>query len=307
MLKIKNRQESSIDLNLAEPKDEKIQRSSAWFEKRRGCWTGSQIKNIMACNSAGGKMSWSNPEKAYEFSKGALKYVYSRAMERKTGRYIESPKKADMEYGTKVEPFILKLGEKLVGQRIIDVDFKQHEDIKTLGASSDGISEDNSFAVEIKACTNWGTHYDRTFEPVNEKSTDFWQTQIEMIVWGVERCAYLIAQPPSNIFDYLSEKKGFDDFKKECDISLEYIKASKFHQNAIIKRVQIVEEACQAWINTGGDLAGIFWDTVDKFKNQTEITGQSPIKGALKKVENEKNSEQAKAIKTPTNLDDIPF
>lgn len=312
MLKIKTTKESEIDFNFSSPqKDEKLQRSSDWFEKRRGCWTGSKIKNLMACNSRGSKLDWSNNDKIYEFSKGVIKYVYSRAMERKSGRYIQTPTKADMEYGTKVEPYILRIGEDLINQKIIDVGFKQHPQIDSLGASSDGITQDRKMVIEIKGCTNWGTHYDRTFDKVNEKSIDFWQTQIEMLVWNVEKCAYLIAEPPNSIFDYLKDVKGFEDFKKECGISVEYIEASKFHQNAILKRVQIVEEACKIWIDLGGDLSQVFWEVVDGYKNQSTITGESPIKGAIKKVEqineNENHLDHVKTIKTPPNLEDIPF
>lgn len=274
-LKITKPNQSQIDLgpihsDNQSSKEDKLQRTDQWLKDRQGCWTGSKIKNIMACNSKGGKMSWSDQDKIYEFSKGVIKYVYSRAMERKTKRYIESSTGPAMEYGTKVEPYIIKIGEHLIGQPIEDVGFKSHPIIDSLGASSDGISQDRKLAIEIKACTTWETHYDRTFDSVNEKSTDFWQTQLEMMVWNVDQCAYLIAEPPNSIFDYLNELKTFDEFEKECGVSVEYIKASKFHQEALLKRVQIVEEVCENWIEEGSDLASLFWETVDYYRRYDE-------------------------------------
>ena len=95
MLQLKQPKKSSIVLNLpqVEPelKKESLQRTEDWHKKRLGNWTGSKIKNIMSCSPKGSKMSWSDDAKVYEFSKGAIKYVYSRAMERKTQRYIETP------------------------------------------------------------------------------------------------------------------------------------------------------------------------------------------------------------------------
>lgn len=309
MLKINNSTESDIDFDLPAKEEPQLQRNEEWFEKRRGCWTGSKIKNIMGCNSKGGKMSWADKEKSYEFSKGVLKYVYSRAMERQTKRYIETAGGPAMKYGTKVEPYILKIGEQLIGQPIDDVGFKEHSAIPTLGASSDGITQDRKMVAEIKACVTWETHYDRTFDPVNEKSTDFWQTQLEMLVWNVDKCAYLIAEPPNNIFDYLNELKTFEDFKKECGISIEYVKASKFHQDAILTRVQIVEEACEFWLKNKGDLSEIFWEIVDYYKQNDQSENNKPEMPITEAKNDDEpdHSDYVKTIKKLTNLDDLPF
>lgn len=316
MLKINNSTESNIDFDLPAKEEPQLQRNDEWFEKRRGCWTGSRIKNIMGCNPKGSKMSWADKDKSYEFSKGVLKYVYSRAMERQTKRYIETAGGPAMKYGTKVEPYILKIGEQLIGQPIDDVGFKEHSVIPTLGASSDGITQDRKMVAEIKACVTWETHYDRTFDPVNEKSTDFWQTQLEMMVWNVDKCAYLIAEPPNNIFDYLNEVKTFEDFKKECGISVEYVKASKFHQDAILTRVQIVEKACEAWLENGGNLAEIFWEIVDYYKQNnkpempiTEVKNDSANELSVKDhVDQLNHIKHVRTIEKPnTNLEDLPF
>jgi hypothetical protein len=264
MLQLKQPKESSLVLNIPEPelKKESLQRTEDWHKKRLGNWTGSKIKNIMACSPKGSKMSWADDAKVYEFSKGVIKYVYSRAMERKTQRYIETPSSKAMEYGTKIEPFICKIGEGLIGQKIKEVDFITHPEVKTIGASSDGITKDGQFVIEIKACNNWETHYERMFNLLDEKSADFWQVQTEMLVWGVDKCYYLVAEPPHSIWPYLKDEKGFEDFKKECGVNFQIVNASKFHQTALLKRIQIVESTCSKWIQDGGDLNEIFYEQI---------------------------------------------
>jgi|AntRauTorckE5430_2_1112549.scaffolds.fasta_scaffold02131_11 hypothetical protein len=269
MLHLKQPKKSSIVLNLpdiAEPQVKALQRTEDWHKKRLGNWTGSKIKNIMACSPKGAKMSWADDAKVYEFSKGAIKYVYSRAMERKTKRYIETPSSKAMEYGTKIEPFICKIGEGLINQKIKEVDFITHPEIETLGASSDGITEDGKFVIEIKACNNWETHYDRMFDLLDEKSIDFWQVQTEMLVWGVKKCYYLIAEPPHSIWPYIKEEKVFEDFKKECKVDFQIVDASPFHQTALLKRIKIVESTCTKWIQDGGDLNKIFHEQIEQNK-----------------------------------------
>ena len=264
-LSFKKVKKSSIVLNLPDVELEPqkaLQRTEDWHKKRLGNWTGSKIKNIMACSPKGSKMSWSDDAKVYEFSKGAIKYVYSRAMERKTQRYIETASSKEMQYGTKVEPFICKIGEQLIGQKIKEVDFITHPEVKTIGASSDGITVDRKFVIEIKACNNWETHYERMFNLLDEKSADFWQVQTEMLVWGVDKCYYLVAEPPHSIWPYLKDEKGFEDFKKECGVDFQTVDASKFHQTALLKRIQIVESTCTKWIQDGGDLNKIFYEQI---------------------------------------------
>ena len=132
MLQLKQPKKSSIVLNIPEPEPQvkALQRTEDWHNKRLGNWTGSKIKNIMACSPKGSKMSWADDAKVYEFSKGAIKYVYSRAMERKTQRYIETASSKEMQYGTKIEPFICKIGEGLIKQKIKEVDFVTHPEVK---------------------------------------------------------------------------------------------------------------------------------------------------------------------------------
>lgn len=284
--------------------DKKKQRTKEWHQQRLGNWTGSRIKSIMSCNSAGGKMSWDNEDKIYEFSKGVLKYIYSRAKERQSGKIINTPSSAVMDYGTKVEPYIIKAS----GEDVKEVGYKEHPNIKHLGASSDGIIEQLPAVVEIKACTNWETHYNRTFENVNEKSIDFWQTQLEMLVWDFDKCVYLVSEPPENIFDYINERKVYEDFAKECKISKQIIKSSKFHQKAIIERVKIVDKVCERWINNGGDLLDIFYKTLDEFKNTDNMNEVSSFNNKVESVKSiNVSNEEIVSEEFKNRFSDLPF
>lgn len=299
-----------IDLRGKVEENNKLQQTEEWFAERRGNWTGSKIKNIMSCNGKGGKMDWSDPGKIYEFSKGIIKYVYERAMERKTDISSHSSSSIQMRYGNTVENFILKIGEEILGEKIEEVGVKQHKEIESLKASADGIIPKKGQVVEIKACSSWVTHYDRTFSNTDEKSVDFWQTQAEMLVWGFKECVYLVASPPKNIKDYIYGEKDLEDFKEECKISKEVIKASPFHQKAIIERVKIIEKVCTDWIEKGGDLENLFWETVDYLKDNAEETPEeTPVKLSGKLQIDKKQEVEPEAETKPKNINikDIPF
>src|SRR5699024_10627229 len=126
-------------------------------------------------------------------------------------------------------------------------------------------------AVEIKACTNWQTHYDRTFELTNEKSTDFWQMQSEMYAWNVPQYHYYVAEPVHNIGDYVYYDGDIMDlykkFKKETNVSLQIVEASEIHQNALIKRIKVAEHALTTFLSDGGDLRKILHTVIDFYKN----------------------------------------
>lgn len=333
-IKLGKPKESKIQLNLTETKNEtesnKLQRTENWQKDRLGNWTGSKIKSIMACNSKGGKMSWSDDEKIFEFSKGAIKYIYSRAKERQSGRYLETPTTLQMAYGTKVEPYIIRIAENLLkthldpmfkGCNIDPVGFKSYDNLSSLGASSDGLLSNGKAVIECKACCTWESHFDRTFEPVNEKSTDFWQTQLEMLVWNVDKCLYLIAEPPHSLKDYVNEVKTFHEFSKECEVSINTIEASKFHQRAIVKRVEIVENTCTDWIAKGGNLKDIFYQNLEKAKSDYYENGfSSQIDSDLDKVKSTSNrmidsltdaakesSISSSTLETPPSKNDVPF
>lgn len=313
------------------------QRSDDWFNKRAGSWTGSKIKNIMACNRSASRMPWSDSEKIYEFSSGIVKYIYERAMERKTGRYTKSSGSAATKYGNIVERFIVKIGEELIDARIKEVGYKEFPDFPNAGASSDGVCEKLNAVIEIKACTNWQTHYDRSYSNTDEKSIDFWQTQAEMYAWSYDKCLYLVSEPPKDIMEYvshpeaesllddsflgdISELELFQKFKDECGVTVEEIKASKFHQKAMIERIKICEKVCTDWIEygkpTGLSLDDLFWRIVDELKssndvNEIEVNEPETVKPVNetehKDADEDKVNHRKSTLEIPPSFNDLPF
>jgi len=251
---------------------EQLQRTDKWKEERNGCWNGSKVKNLMSCNNKGGKLSWDMPEKIKMFSSGIISQVYEIAMQRKTGQWIEIATTSDMKYGTRVEPLIdVIASELMVGKGIIkEVGSKPFKDFPTARASSDGVLYNNGVEIatcEKKACVSWSSHYKRTFELMDEKSIDFWQTQMQMMAWGVDIGYYFVASPPKDKFKYLNYDGNImdllEDFKKECSVKVQEIKASPFHQKALFERIKICETAVNAWLDVGGRLDDVFWGVVD--------------------------------------------
>lgn len=284
--------ESNIKLNIKieKPKKDKkkkeLQRTENWRLERLGRWTGSQLKNLMSCSASGGKISWNEFDKIFMFGNTALKYIYENAMERKTQRYIEmGPGTKDMQYGTKVEPLIAKATKKelkkmgVVG-KLKAVGFKPFPTMPNAGVSSDSVLEDENenviASVEMKACCSWSSHYDRTFEVVDEKGIDFWQTQGQMISWEVPITYYVVAQPPVDIAKYLYYDGDimdlYKEFEKECQISIQVIKASKTHQNALLKRICIGEVTINQFLESGGNLKELLYKNLDFYKqNKDEL------------------------------------
>jgi len=286
--KLKKPKKSTIVLKIAEEKPKKeLQRTDKWRLDRLGRWTGAQLKNLMSCSTSGGKISWNEIEKIFHLGNTALKYIYENAMERKTGRYVDMGLGTkEMQYGTKVEPLIQKATKKklkelgIVG-KIKSVGFKQFPTMPMAGVSSDSILIDKETkltlaSVEMKACTNWGSHYERTFEAMDEKGMDFWQVQGQMIAWQVDVAYYVVAEPPISIGKYLYYDGDimdlYEDFLKECPISIQTIKASKTHQNALLKRICIAESTVNQFLEKPERLRDILHRQIDFYKqNQDKL------------------------------------
>lgn len=284
----KKPKQSDIMLDL--PKEKKVkkakdlQRTEKWRLERLGRWTGSQLKNLMSCSQSGGRISWNEIDKLFHFGNTALKYIYENAMERKTGRYIDMGQGTkEMQYGTKVEPLIQKatkrkLKEMGIKGKIRSVGFQPFPTIPNAGVSSDSIFEDKKgivlASVEMKACTAWGTHYERTFEMMDDKGIDFWQVQGQMIAWQVPITYYVVAEPPIDIRKYLYYDGDimdlYKDFLKECPITIQVIKASKMHQEALLKRIMISENALSQFLTKGGNLREILHKSIDFYKQNKD-------------------------------------
>lgn len=270
-LEIKQIKTSNIHLPLND--SEQLQRTDEWFELRRGSWTGSKVKAMMTCNRKGASLSWDMPEKIKMFSSGIIPFIYDVAMQRKSGKYLSSKPTSEMRYGTKVEPLIFACAKELYPD-LIEVGYKAFDDFPTAGASSDALIPGIA-TVEMKACVSWGSHYKRTFERTDEKSIDFWQTMCQMKAHNLDKCYYIVAEPPKDMFKYLNYDGDImdllDDFKKECPISVETVDASPFHINALFERIKICENAVNAWLADGGRIDDVFWDVVDGISGSADV------------------------------------
>jgi hypothetical protein len=269
-----------IDFNAEEIEDEDIiledelQRTEVWRAVRNGCWTASMVSGLMSCNPKGGKMDWFNPYKVFEFAPGAIKIIYSVAMSRKTGRWIDSDIGKPAKYGTKVEPLILQLTkEHFKNFQVEKVGFVKVRGLENAGVSSDllllDLLKQEKFNGEIKACTNWNTHYERTFEFMDEKSTDFWQVQMQMIAHETNKSIYIVSEPPRDINKYIYAEdvmELLEDFRKECGLTFQEVKSSEVHQKALRKRLEITEETTNIWLEEGGNLKDIFYEVLGRHK-----------------------------------------
>lgn len=284
-----------------EKSEKDLQRTENWHEERRGNWTASQFKNLMTCDSSGGKLDWFNQEKVFKFSDGAVKYMFANAMERKTGRYLITDSTKEMKYGTKVEPLIFKrAGIELakLGLTMKEVGFKTFPNISTAGVSSDSIvlneKGETVASFESKACSSWVTLYDRTYEQVNEKSQDFWQTQGQMLAWEVEENYYCVISPPKDINVYLYCENIMDLYETWCDeteMHIEIIKKSPIHLAALEKRILIAESTVGRFLEQDTDetLKEILHEEIDYFRNSwlEDTVSDETVAKALKSIENE--------------------
>lgn len=308
-IKVKKTEESDISIvfTKSERKREKkkLQRTKKWREERRGNWTGSQLKNLMSNGQGKSRFKWDNLDRLFSFGQTAIKYIYENAMERKTGRYIDDGEGTwQMRYGTKVEPLIKKatkekLEEMKVFGKIKSVGYKSFPTIINAGVSSDAILVDDKkktlATVEMKACTNWQTHYERTFEVTDESSKDFWQIQGQTLAHEVSVCYYVVAQPPQDIKKYLFYQGDimdlYADFVKECKISIEIVKASQSHCEALIKRITIAEDALNDWLSGGGGLRDTLNKTIAFYEKEPEkLNKYIPPFSFIKKREKQKKS-----------------
>lgn len=305
-------EESELELYFEEEKEifqaEFLQKTPEWQEERKGNWTGSRFKNVMQCSSAGGKLSWDNPAKVYLFSKGAVKYIYENAMERKTGRYIESSPTWDMRYGTIIEP----LTERRFSEWLIENDlnltrksvgYKSFPAIGTAGVSSDSVLEDDKNNVvascEFKACTSWSSHYNRTFESTDESSVDFWQTQGQMLAWEVDKTFYVTISPPKDIKKYLFAEdieEMYEEWINETEMTVEVVKKSPFHHSALLKRLEIMESTAQKWLkDTSKNLVEILYEEIDSFKklNNEDYEDSETAQKSIEKIDSIASTESA--------------
>lgn len=211
------------------------QRSPEWFEKRKGRFTGSKIKDLMKCTASSKKYEWGRPEKIIDFSDTAIKYIYSKAKEIQRNKVVKTQSSASMKYGTNNESVVKELLKKQYPNAVFsDCDFIEFIP-NIAGASPDGLVNWDSGEVtglEIKCATDWGGEFDRVEEDVDQSHGDFWQLQAEMLALKVKKLMYVIAEPSEDIFE-----------PNITDLEILFVDASPIHQQAIIHRCMIGAKA----------------------------------------------------------------
>jgi hypothetical protein len=203
-----------------------LQRTEAWFEQRRGNFTGSKIKDLMSCTRQSAKMLWSENAKIFDLGETAKKYIYSRAMERKHGYVVQTAASQAMKYGTRIEEQIFDAVKELFID-LKEVGYTPHPKYNFLGASPDGLAGEG--VAELKAATTWDTLYSRHEILFDDKHQDFWQIQTEMLCAGKDKCIYAVALPPEDMQN--------DEIIK--GVSIRIVDASPIHQHAILTRARL--------------------------------------------------------------------
>lgn len=339
-LKIQQNKESDIELNISfeeeNQKQEEIPRLDR--EARRGNWTGSQFKKLMTCSSSGSRLDWFNKDKVFHFSDGSLKYIFANAMERKTGRYIITDSTKEMRYGTKVEPLIFKRSAEELKQKgliLQKVGYKPFPNMPTAGVSSDSIirTEEGEIiaSFESKACASWTTLYDRTYEQMDDSSTDFWQTQGQMLAWDVEENYYCVISPPQDINKYLyceNIMDFYEDWCNETEMTIEVVKKSPIHLSCLEKRLKIAEAVVERFLcGEEENLKEVLYEEIDYFKQcfydeekgeqiqkqekdfieKTDKNVLEDFEGALFQENQEQEQEQEQEKEQEADMDDLPF
>lgn len=212
---------------------ESLQRSEEWFEKRRGCFTGSNIKKLMSCGRSTSKIGWTHPEKIVDFGAAAERYIYNVGMERLTGLRSQQATSKQMDHGTENEPLLIA---QLLKDGVItdfqELGFEYFGKYKNGGASVDGVCiyKGEKVGLELKCTVSWDGHFNRMYHAIDYKHDDFWQFQSEMIAAKVKKILYVVAMPMQ---------------VEKYDIGI--IEASEMHQKCIAKRCKIGDMAIDLW------------------------------------------------------------
>ena len=145
------------------------QRTEAWFEKRKGKVTGSNVGAILGFD----------PFRSKNDVLRAMVRAFHKADSEFTGNIAT-------EYGTKFESFALADLELEIGKDIIETGFHVHEN-EWLGASPDGLINDDA-VVEIKC--PFGKRNSNDFKPLHLQPHYHAQMQIEMHCTGRKECYF---------------------------------------------------------------------------------------------------------------------
>ena len=179
----------SIDLKESE---EELQRSEQWMKDRLGMFSGSGMKNLMACSirpSAKNPKDWGQKRWLCALGESALNYIIERAIERATGQNIEKYMSWHAKWGINHEQEGKDYVEDNRGLHIYETGFLKF--LKNAGASPDGylipIEDANKkIGFEIQCPATVISHMELMNSPICEGHPYFWQTQAEMMALSAD-------------------------------------------------------------------------------------------------------------------------
>jgi putative phage-type endonuclease len=144
------------------------QRSSEWMAIRCGKLTGSRFADVMNL-IAGGKPGANRRS-----------LITMLAVERLTGKCVETFQNDAMRRGTELEPEARAAYEAFTGELVEEVGFIPHPTLKYVGVSPDGLLGDDGM-VELKAPANMAKHLDAL--RANDHAKEYrWQLQGQLWV-----------------------------------------------------------------------------------------------------------------------------
>lgn len=146
------------------------QRSTEWFAKRCGKFTGSRFADVMARSKKDGK-----PLKAYQ------DLIWRIVVERMTNEVAEGADSYSMRWGREVEEFAREEYELLTGNQVEKIDFIPHPQFAFVGCSPDGLVGDGG--LELKCPKDSAVHLSRYLDGVPEE----YVPQVQGCMWVTGR------------------------------------------------------------------------------------------------------------------------
>ena len=160
------------------------QRSKEWFTARLGKVTASRVADLQKSRKA-----------------GRSNYMAEKVCEILTGEHAETFTSSAMDWGTEQEPFARDAYQAKTGAWVEEVGFLVHPQVDRLGASPDGLVDDDG-SIEIK-CPNTATHIN-TILTGKIKIDYIYQMQTVMAVKGLKWCDFVSFDPrlpsPQNLY-----------------------------------------------------------------------------------------------------------
>ena len=167
------------------------QRSTEWFNARKGRITGSMVGAVLGVNP------WSTPDDAMR----TMVRSYFGADSEFTGNIAT-------EYGVTNEPNATKDFEMTTGLNVEEVGFIVHVEHDWLGASPDGFISDDA-VIEIKCPFGKRHDVDPDFKSAIDQPHYYAQTQIEMYCSQRTKCYFYQWSPyADNLEEYELDQLG---------------------------------------------------------------------------------------------------